>query len=99
MPFGDGAFTAVSCIVAFFFFADPVAALREMRRVLDRERGRVGVYTTPPELKGTPAAPYPLATRGHFYQDAELEQLAREAGFADAAVTRADGAQLLTARR
>jgi len=99
LPFADGAFTAVSSIVAFFFFAEPVAPLREFRRVLDRERGRLAVYTTPPELKGTPAAPYPLATRGHFYTDSELEGLAREAGFAEAGVTRPDGAQLLAARR
>lgn len=99
LPFADGEFTAVSCIVAFFFFADPVAVLREMRRVLDPERGRLAVFTTPPEAKGTPAAPYPLATRGRFYADDELELLPLRAGFAQARVTRTDvGAQLLTAR-
>jgi SAM-dependent methyltransferase len=84
MPFADGEFTAVSCLVAFFFFAEPVAALREMRRVLDPERGRDAVMTTAPEAKGTEAAPYPLATRGHFCSDDELVSLAREAGFTDA---------------
>ena len=99
LPFEDGAFTAVSSIVAFFFFPDPVAALREFRRVLDRGLGRVAVYTTAPELKGTPAAPYPLATRGHFYEDAELEAHARSAGFGVVEVRRAgEGAQLLVAR-
>jgi len=74
-------------------------ALREFRRLLERERGRVAIYTTAPELRGTPAAPYPLATRGHFYQDEELEALPRAAGFAEATVTRPDeGAQLLVAR-
>ena len=53
LPFADGAFTAVSCIVAFFFFPDPVAALRELRRVLDPERGRLAIFTTAPEAKGT----------------------------------------------
>jgi len=57
LPFRDGEFTAVSSIVAFFFFPDPVRALREMRRVLDPERGRVAIYTTAPEAKGSPAAP------------------------------------------
>jgi ubiquinone/menaquinone biosynthesis C-methylase UbiE len=100
LPFGVGEFTAISCIVAFFFFPDPVAALREFRRVLDRESGRVAVYTTAPEMKGTPAAPYPLATRGHFYEDAQLDVLARVAGFESSVVTRPDeGAQLLVARR
>ena len=99
MPFTDGEFTALSCIVAFFFFAEPVAALREFRRVLDPARGRIAVYTTAPEMKGTPAAPYPLATRGHFHEDGELEALAREAGFREVAVQRPDeGAQLLAAR-
>jgi ubiquinone/menaquinone biosynthesis C-methylase UbiE len=99
LPFGDGEFTAVSSIVAFFFFPDAVAALGEFRRVLDPARGRVAVYTTPPELKGTPAAPYPLATRGHFYEDDELLMQARAAGFAEAEVRRPDdGAQLLVAR-
>ena len=99
MPFGDGEFTALSCIVAFFFFPDAVLALREFRRVLDPEGGRIAVYTTAAELKGTPAAPYPLATRGHFYEDDELVAHARRAGFAQAEVRRPDeGAQLLVAR-
>jgi SAM-dependent methyltransferase len=99
LPFGAGEFTAISCIVAFFFFPDPVAALREFRRVLDRESGRVAVYTTAPETKGKPAAPYPLATRGHFYDDGQLASLGREAGFSSSTVTRPDdGAQLLVAR-
>jgi ubiquinone/menaquinone biosynthesis C-methylase UbiE len=99
LPFEDGGFTAISCLVAFFFFPDPVAVLREFRRVLDPERGRVAVFTTPPEMKGTPAAPYPLATRGHFYEDRELEGLAPSAGFTVARVTRTEiGSQLLFAR-
>ncbi|HEY3018208.1 MAG TPA: class I SAM-dependent methyltransferase [Gaiellaceae bacterium] len=99
LPFGDGEFTAISCLVAFFFFPDPLAALGEFRRVLDRDRGRVAVYTTAPEMKGTPAAPYPLATRGRFYEDDELEALPRAAGFAAASVSRPDeGGQLLVAR-
>jgi ubiquinone/menaquinone biosynthesis C-methylase UbiE len=99
MPFVDGEFTAVSCLVAFFFFADPVAALREMRRVLDPERGRLAVMTTAPEAKGTDAAPYPLATRGHFYDDDELVSLAREAGCREARIAhREPWSQLLFAQ-
>jgi SAM-dependent methyltransferase len=99
MPFEDCEFTAVSCLVAFFFFAEPVAALREMRRVLDPERGRIAVMTTASEAKGTPAAPYPLATRGHFHTDDELLALAREAGFREARLAhRDDWSQLLVAQ-
>jgi ubiquinone/menaquinone biosynthesis C-methylase UbiE len=99
LPFDKREFTAISCLVAFFFFSDPVAVLLEFRRVLDPELGRVAVFTTPPELKGTPAAPYPLATRGHFYENKELESFARAAGFSLARVTRAEiGSQLLFAR-
>jgi SAM-dependent methyltransferase len=99
MPFADVEFTAVSCLVAFFFFPQPVVALREMRRVLDPERGRIAVMTTAPEAKGTPAAPYPLATRGRFHTDDELVALAREAGFHEARIARRDQwSQLLAAQ-
>ena len=43
------------------------------------EVGRLSVYTGP-ELRGTPAAPEPVASRGHFYADRELEDLVRRAG-------------------
>jgi ubiquinone/menaquinone biosynthesis C-methylase UbiE len=99
LPFAEGEFTAASCIIAFFFMDDPVLVLREMRRVLDPDSGRLAIFTTPPEAKGTPAAPYPLATRGHFYADVELEALPLAAGFGESKVTRTEiGAQLLVAR-
>ena len=100
LPFEDGEFTAVSCLVAFFFMDDPGArAARVPARARPRARGRLAIFTTPPEAKGTPAAPYPLATRGHFYADAELEALPLAAGFGESRVTRTEiGAQLLVAR-
>ena len=101
LPFADGEFTAVSSIAAFFFFPKPVDALEEMRRVLDPHKGRIAVCTTAPEARGSPAAPYPLATRGHFHTDDELRQLALDAGFTTATVTRTDEsgwAQLLAAQ-
>lgn len=97
LPFEDHAFTAVAMSVVFFFLDDPVRVLRECRRVLARS-GRLAVYTTGPELRGTPAAPEPLASRGHFYTDAELGGLAEEAGFGDVAVRNESGGQILSAR-
>lgn len=96
LPFVDGVFTAVAMSVVFFFFAQPLQVLRECRRVL-RAGGRLAVGTTGPELIGTPAAPQPLAARGHFYQDAELARLAGDAGFVSARVLNDRGGQLLTA--
>jgi SAM-dependent methyltransferase len=97
LPFADGAFTAVAMSIVFFFFDEPVTVLRECRRVLC-PNGRLAIYTTGSELRGTPAAPEPLASRGHFYSNEELVGLARQAGFDDVEVARDRGAQLMTAR-
>jgi hypothetical protein len=59
--------------------------------------GRIAVYTTSPALRGTRAAPEPIASHGHFYEDEELAELARRAGLADVAGVSDDGGQLLTA--
>lgn len=96
LPFAADAFTAVAMSVVFFFFAEPLRVLGECRRVL-RPGGRLAVFTTGPELRGTPAAPEPLAGRGHFYQDEELAALARQAGLAGVSVHNDRGGQLLTA--
>jgi SAM-dependent methyltransferase len=97
LPFGDGEFTAVSMSVMFFFLPDPGVALAECRRVL-APGGRLAVYTTGPELRGTPAAPEPVASAGHFHDDEQLAALGREAGFEDVSVDNEGGGQLLTGR-
>jgi ubiquinone/menaquinone biosynthesis C-methylase UbiE len=98
LPFPDETFTAIAMSIVFFFLADPVGVLRECRRVL-RHGGHVAIFTTGPELRGTPAAPEPLASRGHFYTDEELAGLARAAGLTDVTVNNDHGGQLLVARR
>ena len=97
LPFDDDAFSAVAMSVVFFFLDDPVAVLLECRRVL-RPGGRLAVYTTAPELRGTPAAPEPMASHGHFYTDEQLGDLARTAELRSVTVDNNDGGQLLVAR-
>jgi len=97
LPFAGHTFSALAMSVVFFFLADPVRVLRECRRVL-RSDAPAAIYTTGPELRGTPAAPEPLASLGHFYPDAELAALASQAGLHDARVRNDGGGQLLTAR-
>lgn len=96
LPFADASFTAIAMSIVFFFLADPIAVLGECRRVLV-PGGHLAVYTTSPALRGTPAAPEPLASRGRFYEDEELAELARQAGLAAVAVVNDNGGQLLTA--
>ncbi len=96
LPFADASFTAVAMSIVFLFLPDPIAGLRECRRVLE-PAGRLALFTTSPALRGTPAAPEPLASRGHFYEGDELAELAHQAGLAGVVVVDDNGGQLLTA--
>jgi len=98
LPFIDATFTAVAMSIVLLFLPDPVVVLRECHRVL-AAGGRVAIYTTGPELRGTPAAPEPLAGRGYFHDDDELVQIACQSGLNDVVVTNDHGGQLLTAWR
>ncbi len=97
LPFADATFTAIAMSIVFFFLDEPLPVLRECHRVLC-PAGRLAIYTTGPELRGTPAAPEPIASRGHFYTDQELVELGRRAGLDEVAVSSERGGQLLTAR-
>ncbi len=87
LTFADATFTCGVMTGVFGFLAEPVAALAELRRVL-AHGGRLVVMGTDAAWRGTPAAPEPMASRLHFYGDAEFEALARKAGFGDARVAR-----------
>jgi SAM-dependent methyltransferase len=89
LPFADATFTCAAMTGVLGFLTEPVAALAEMRRVLV-PGGRSVVLGSDPELKGTPAAPEPMASRLRFYREDELERLGRDAGFDDVRVIRRD---------
>ena len=89
LPFPDATFTCAAMTGVLGFLPDPVAALRELWRVLVTE-GRLVVLGSDAALRGTPAAPEPMASRLRFYEDDELQRMAEEAGFAQARVVRRD---------
>jgi ubiquinone/menaquinone biosynthesis C-methylase UbiE len=80
LPFDDETFTCAVMTGVFGFLPDPRKALAEISRVLT-QNGRLVLFTGTKELRGTPAAPEPVASRLKFYEDFELQQLARQAGF------------------
>ncbi len=87
LPFPDEKFTCAAMTAVLGFLSDPVAALAEIRRAL-RSGGRLVVLGSDPEVKGTMAAPEPMASRLRFYDSDELERLGRGAGFATVRVER-----------
>ena len=89
LPFPDATFTCAAMTGVLGFLPDPMAALRELWRVLG-EGGRLVALGSDPTWRGTPAAPEPMASRLRFYEDDELQRLAEEAGFTKAKVVRRD---------
>jgi SAM-dependent methyltransferase/uncharacterized protein YndB with AHSA1/START domain len=89
LPFSDARFTCAAMTGVLGFLSNPVSVLQEIRRVL-REGGRLVALGSDPKLRGTPAAPEPMASRLRFYEDDELARLAHEAGFKEARVVRRD---------
>jgi SAM-dependent methyltransferase len=79
LPFADNTFTAAVMTGVLGFLPDPVAAFAEIRRVL-ASGGRLIALGADPALKGTPAAPEPMASRLRFYTDEEHVRIGREAG-------------------
>jgi SAM-dependent methyltransferase len=89
LPFPDGVFTCAVMTGVFGFISDPLKVLSEIRRALG-PGGRLVLFTGSKEMRGTPAAPEPMASRLHFYEDHELEELAKKAGFGEAHLERPD---------
>jgi SAM-dependent methyltransferase len=89
LPYPDGIYTCAVMTGVLGFISDPLKAFSEVRRVL-ADGGRFVLFTGSKELLGTPAAPEPIASRLHFYEDQELEELARKAGFDNAHVEQPD---------
>lgn len=87
LPFPNACFTCVAMTGVLGFLTEPVGALAEIRRVLEPGGRFVGLGSDP-ELRGTPGAPEPMASRLQFYGDDELEALGRRAGFAEVRVIR-----------
>jgi len=80
LPYPSGTFTYAVMTGVIHFLPEPGKVFREAFRVLC-SGGRFVVFAGSKEIKGTPAAPEPGATRLRFYDDDELEELARDAGF------------------
>ena len=86
LPFNSGSFSCAVMTGDLGFIPDASRAFNEVFRVL-RNGGRFVVFTSSKEMRGTPAAPEPMASRIRFYDDDELEDLARDAGFNDVRVS------------
>jgi SAM-dependent methyltransferase len=89
LPFSNNTFSCAVMTGVFGFLQDPHGALCELHRVLV-EGGRLVLLGSDPAMRGTPAAPEPMASRLHFYDDREFELLGRSAGFDSVRVVRRD---------
>jgi SAM-dependent methyltransferase len=87
VPYPDSVFTCAMMTNVFGFLRDPVATLAEVHRVLTKG-GHLVIFTLSPEMRGTMAAPEPMASRLRFYEDVELVRLAKTVGFEDVRVER-----------
>lgn len=85
LPVADRRFTCVVCTGAFDFFLEPAGAMDEMFRALE-PGGRLALYVGSAALRGTPAAPEPIASRLRFHGPDGLARLARDSGFIDVEV-------------
>lgn len=77
LPFDDGTFDAVLSVHTIYFWPDPVAQLREIRRVL-RVAGRLTLglrFASVAAARSFPASVY------RFYSEEQVRALLEHAGF------------------
>jgi ubiquinone/menaquinone biosynthesis C-methylase UbiE len=82
LPFADGSFNATCCFAALHLFADPFAALDEMRRVL-APRGRIALMTSV-RRQLAPRLATPLFERAsgmRVFESEEIVSALHERGF------------------
>jgi SAM-dependent methyltransferase len=89
LPVASSEFTCCVSTGAIGFFPDTLAALKEMYRALT-PGGRLAVFASTPAMRGTPAAPDPVASRVRFFEGPELAKLAAVAGFSEVRVEMPD---------
>ena len=82
LPFRDGVFDGLCCFAALHLFADPFAALDEMRRVL-RAGGRIAIMTSVRrQLTLPPLKPLIERTSGmRVFESDEIVEALQERGF------------------
>ncbi|AUV84258.1 hypothetical protein C2R22_20995 (plasmid) [Salinigranum rubrum] len=82
LPFEDGTFSCATMTSVLGHLPNPIEVFSEIHRVL-ADGGRIVILGSDPELRGTPAAPEPMASRMNFYEKRRTRGLAHEAGFDD----------------
>jgi len=100
LPFRDGAFDAVCCFAALHLFAEPLAALDAMARVL-APRGRLAILTSAraPLTPGPVGALIGAATGLRVFGREEITRALGERGFEDVRRRVSGLAQFVGARR
>jgi ubiquinone/menaquinone biosynthesis C-methylase UbiE len=84
LPYGDEEFDRAFTIHCIYFWAEPTACLREIRRVL-RANGLLAITILPID-KWPPKRRIPSTEVFKLYRAGEVAQLVADAGFRDARV-------------
>lgn len=83
MPFADASFDRIFCINVIYFWDDPAAHLREVRRVLKPGGTFTAVLRTRSSMQKLPFVPFGFTT----YEQADWERVLRANGFGPAGTT------------